>query len=251
MVTNLIEFKEVCFAYNCLPILEKVNLTVKERDFIVIVGPNGGGKTTLLKLILGLLAPTKGTVNVLGEPPKRVLEQIGYVQQSFQFDNQFPVTALDVVMMGILRKGLNINFHPKRVKISTQNALAQVGLSDYAKRPFSDLSGGQQQRVLIARALVSNPRIILLDEPMAHVDAMVESELYGLLSELNRNLTILLVSHDVGYVSTVANRVLCVNRSVVEHPTTDISDEHIIELYGRKVHTIVHDHRINNGGKCD
>jgi zinc transport system ATP-binding protein len=243
----LIEFTDVCFAYDGSPILEKVNLTVKERDFIVIVGPNGGGKTTLLKLILGLLFPTRGEILILGESPHRVLEQIGYVQQTFQYDTQFPVTAIDVVLMGILRKGLNLNYRPKQAKESAMEALAQVGLEEYAQHSFSGLSGGQQQRVLIARALVSKPRIMLLDEPMAHIDAIVESELYNLLSELNHTLTILLVSHDVGYVSTVANRVLCVNRSVIEHPTTDISDEHIIELFGRKVHTIMHDHRINGG----
>jgi zinc transport system ATP-binding protein len=239
-INPAIEVKGVSFSYNGSPVLEQVNLTVQAKDFVIIVGPNGGGKTTLLKLILGQIIPSKGEILVFGEPPKKIRHRVGYVQQTFNFDVKFPVTVFDVVLMGLLERNSHFGFYRKSEKKVALQAIKEVKLEEFCSRPFSSLSGGQQQRVLIARALVSAPKMLLLDEPMAHVDAVVENELFSILGELNKRLPILLVSHDAGYVSTMANRIICVNRNVVEHPINGISG--IIELYGKRVRTVKHEH---------
>lgn len=244
----VITVEKVSFSYNDLPVLEDVTLTVQERDFISIVGPNAGGKTTLLKLILGLLKPTSGTIRVFGQPPGKVRSRIGYMPQHASLDPLFPVSVLDVVLMGRLGNGKDLGFYRRADKEAAADALRSVELYEIRNCSFSDLSGGQRQRVLIARALVSDPELLLLDEPTANVDAVVETELYEILNKLNEKMTVALVTHDLGFVSRYVKSVACVNRRVVVHPTSEITGEMINEIYGCDVHMVRHDHRCSEEG---
>ncbi len=223
------------------PVLENVSLTVGPRDFVSVVGPNGGGKTTLLRLILGLLEPTRGTVRVFGRPPAAARRLIGYMPQHPQHDPHFPVSVRDVVLMGRLAAAHPRGPFGRADKEAAVRALGEVGLDDLRHRPFAELSGGQRQRVLIARALACEPRLLLLDEPTANLDLHVEGELYDLLKELNRRLAVVLVSHDLGFVSGYVRTVVCVKRRVMVHPTSEITGEIIREMYGADVRLVRHD----------
>ncbi len=237
----VIQLENVSFAYNGYSVLENASLIVYERDFLCIVGPNAGGKTTLLKLILGLLKPAKGTIRVFGKPPVKTRFRIGYMPQHAALDLLFPVSVMDVVLMGRLGNGLKCGLFRRADKKAAREALERVELYDISNRSFSELSGGQRQRVLIARALVSDPEILLLDEPTANVDAMVETGFYELLSRLNEKMTVALVTHDLGFVSHYVKGVACVNRRVVVHPTSEITGEMINEMYGCDMHMVRHD----------
>jgi zinc transport system ATP-binding protein len=240
MSEPVVAIERVSFAYNTDPVLVDVDLTVGDKDFVSLVGPNGGGKTTLLKIILGLLTPTAGTVRVFGRPPVAARPRIGYMPQHAQVDPHFPASVLDVALMGRVSKGSNVGPYRKGDRAAAAEALREVELYDYASRPFADLSGGQRQRVLIARALAAEPDLLLLDEPTANLDVRMEQELYELLKSLNERLTIILVSHDLGFVSQFVKRVVCVKHRVTAHPTSDITGEIIQEIYG-DVRMVRHD----------
>ncbi len=242
-----ISLTDVSFAYNGVPVLEDVTLAIPEGEFVTVVGPNGGGKTTLLKLILGLLRPSKGQVRVFGEMPQRARSRVGYAPQHMGFDPRFPVTALDVVLMGRLERRL-LGGYTKADKRAAVAALGEVELTESWSHPFSALSGGQRQRVLIARALVSEPDLLLLDEPMANVDPAIGTQLLDILKRLSEHMTILLVSHDLGFVSTVVESVICVNRRVVVHPTSELTGEIVRDIYGGDFRMVRHDHRCTEGG---
>jgi zinc transport system ATP-binding protein len=237
-----IEITNLDFAYNGEPVLSGVNLTVEPRDFAAMVGPNGGGKTTLLRLILGLLSPACGRVLVLGQSPVAARTLIGYMPQHTQMDYSFPVTVMDVVLMGRLGCGGGLGSYRRADRLAASKSLDQVGLLALAERPFHDLSGGQRQRVLIARALAGEPRLLLLDEPTANVDVRGEREVFELLKELNREIAVLVVSHDLGFVSPYVRNVICVNRRVVTHPTSQVTGQVIAEIYGGEVNMVRHDH---------
>lgn len=239
----VIELREVGFAYGEQPVLTGVNLSIFDRDFVSIVGPNGGGKTTLMRLIIGLLHPRTGTVRIFSAPPSRVRARIGYMPQHVQLDPHFPVCVADVVLMG--RMGITRSIGPfsKPDRDAARQALADVGLEDFYGRPFSALSGGQRQRVLIARALACEPDLLLLDEPTAGLDLRVQDDLYELLGALSEKLTVVLVAHDVGFVSKFVKTVICVNRTVHVHSSGDLSKEAIIQLYGRDVRLLHHEHQ--------
>lgn len=239
--------KDVSFSYNGEPVLENVNLEIKYGDFSTIVGPNGGGKTTLLKLLLGLLKPDKGEILIFGDIPEKSLMRVGYMPQYAHLDFQFPVTVMDMVLMGCLGRS-RFGWYSKNDIKKAQASLAEVKLADYAGRRFSELSGGQRQRVLIARALCCDPELLLLDEPTANIDPQMEEALIEILQRLNRHMTILLVSHDIGFVSQVVKSVICVNRQVVIHPTSSLNGMLIKELYGGDFRMIRHDHRCSAKG---
>lgn len=239
----VIEVKDLSFCYNGATVLEDVNLTVSPREFIMMVGPNGGGKTTLLKLILGLLHPYQGEIRVLGGLPSEKCDKIGYLPQHFQFDLSFPISVVDVVLMGMLGSCTHLGFHSRREKAAALDALEEVDLLSCAKKPLGNLSGGQRQRVLIARALVSSPEILLLDEPTSNVDTVAEAELNSLLAKLNEQMTIITVTHDWGFVTALAQRVICVNRNVITHSTGEITGEHVCELYGDDIRWVRHHER--------
>lgn len=241
----------VCFAYNGPQILENVEFSVKEHDFAAIVGPNGGGKTTLLRLILGLLEPDQGQVRIFGREPREVWRRMGYMPQHANLDPQFPATVLDVVLMGRLGGPRHFGPFRRRDRQIAREKLALVGLEEFSSRPLADLSGGQRQRVLIARALACNPDLLLLDEPTSSLDMRMEHEFLELLQKLNQDLTIVLVSHDLGFVSPLVNHVICVNRRVAVHPTSEITGEVISELYGGDMRLIQHDQGCEAGrGTC-
>lgn len=237
----VIEIENLSFAYDGTLALEQVNFTVYERDFISIVGPNAGGKTTLLKLILGLLQPRQGNIRVFGTSPDKARSRIGYMPQRTTLDPLFPVSVMDVVLMGRLGHGTRLGFYSRADRLKAREALQRVEMDDFGNRPFSSLSGGQSQRVLIARALAVEPAMLLLDEPTANVDVAVENEFYELLKKLNDTMTIVLVTHDLGFASHYVTHVACVNRKLLAHPTCEISGEMISALYGSQVHMIRHD----------
>ncbi len=238
----VIELRGVTFTYAGPPAVENVNLTIRRCEFVGLVGPNGGGKSTLLKLALGLIQPDRGTVRLLGVPPAEARKRVGYMPQSALLDPRFPVTVMDVVLMGRLGRSRALGMHGRTdVQIAAQ-ALEEVGLLDCRRRSFAALSGGQRQRVLIARALACEPEMLLLDEPTANLDMRVEEQLYELLRRLNERLTIVLVSHDVGFVSQFVTRVVCVNRTVQVHTTSQVTGEVISELYGHDVRMVHHGH---------
>jgi len=238
-----IQLRNVSFAYNGQPVLEDVNLTIGSGEAICIVGPNGGGKTTLLKLILGLLRPDRGQVRLFGQPPRKTRLRIGYMPQHVRHDARFPVTVNDVVLMGRLgRRGLAglFGLYSTEDRNAARDALAQLGMESYAHRPFAALSGGQRQRVLIARALCCRPDLLLLDEPTANVDTLVEARLFHILNQLNRRMTVVVVSHDLGFVSSLVGNVVCVNRRVVVHPTSEFDADAVRQLYGEEVRMVRH-----------
>lgn len=247
MNEEIVKIKDVSFAYNREPVLENVNLTIKNREFTSIVGPNGGGKSTLLKLLLGLLRPNTGEIRIFDKTPEKVQHRIGYMPQHVQFDIQFPVTVMEVVLMGRLGHTLGGRYSKKDRQIA-ENSLEEVHSVNLAKRSFSDLSGGQRQRVLIARALSCEPDLLLLDEPTANIDPEVEEALFEILKSLNKRMTILFATHDIGFVSQSVRSVICVNRCVVVHPTSELTGEIIKDIYGGEICMIRHDHRCSEEG---
>lgn len=237
-----IKIENVSFVYNSLLVLDRVNLTINRKDFLAIVGPNAGGKTTLLKLMLGLLKPTSGSIEVFGLPPAKACSRIGYMPQHASLDPLFPVSVFDVVLMGRIGKNARrFGFFGKQDREKAEAALEKMELRNVRNRFFSELSGGQRQRVLIARALVTDPELLLLDEPTSNIDVAVQTELFELLSHLNEKMTVVIVTHDLGFVSGYVNRVACVNQKVVVHATHDISGEMINEIYGSRVRMVRHD----------
>jgi len=244
----VVEIEGMSFFYDDAPVLEDVNLDIREKDFACIVGPNGGGKTTLLRLILGLLHPSRGTIRVFGLPPASARQRMGYMPQSALLDPSFPVSVTDVVLMGRLGKAAPFGPYRSGDREAAWEALREVGLYDLRKRAFSDLSGGQRQRVLIARALAAEPDLLILDEPTANLDVGAERGFYELLLKLNERLTIVMVSHDLGFVSEYVKTVICVKRKVIVHPTVEVTGELIDEMYGGDVKMIRHDRRVTEGG---
>ena len=240
-----IEISKLSFAFDNGPmVLEDVTVEIEAGDFASVIGPNGGGKTTLVKIIVGLLSPSSGSIKVFGKTPLKARPRIGYMPQHAMMDPRFPVRARDVVMMGRLGEGFNFGTYRKGDREAADEALAMVGLSDLGGRPFSDLSGGQRQRVLLARALVTDPDLLLLDEPAAGLDQKVERDFFDLLQELNQRLTIVLVSHDLGFVSTFVRTVICVHRRVDVHPTSELDGRRVSEIYGEDVRMVHHHHRL-------
>ncbi|MCL4236438.1 MAG: metal ABC transporter ATP-binding protein [Deltaproteobacteria bacterium] len=240
-----VRFRGVKFAYpGGQSIFDGVSLEIREREFVSIVGPNGGGKTTFVKLLLGLLEPVQGTVELLGSTPKVARAGVGYMPQHVHLDMQFPVNVMDVVMMGRLSRERRIGGFRGGDRAAARAALASVEIEDLAARSFASLSGGQRQRTLIARALASEPRMLVLDEPTANLDIRVEREFYELLRKLNERLTIVIVSHDLSFVSTYVQTVVCVNRDVHTHPTRAISPEMMSDIYGGRMKIVVHDEKM-------
>ena len=227
--------------------LEDVNLKVKHGEFATIVGPNGGGKTTLLRLLLGILKPVQGKIAVLGSTPEKARLRVGYMPQHADLDPQFPVTVMDVVMLGRLGRRFGGRYSKEDRQLALK-ALAEVQLESMVRTAFSTLSGGQKQRALIARALCCNPEMLLLDEPTANIDPEVEENLLTILQELNQRMTILLVSHDMGFVSRVVKSVICVNRRVLIHPTSRVDGTLIKDVYGDDYCMVRHDHRCSEEG---
>ncbi|CAG37790.1 metal ABC transporter ATP-binding protein [Desulfotalea psychrophila] len=220
MQVPLIEIRDLCHSYQNQEVLHHINLEVYHGDFISIIGPNGGGKTTLLKLIIGLLKPTRGEILIKGQPFDKERATIGYVPQYINHNLNFPATALDVVLMGCHRPARRFKLgHCKKDREAAQLSLEKIGIENCAEKKIRDLSGGQRQRVLIARALVSEPELLVLDEPTASIDTKGQTDFYNLLQELNKDITILMVSHDLLMISSYAKSIACLNKGLSYHPT--------------------------------
>ncbi len=230
----------VSFSYGGALALEGVDLTVNRGEAVCVVGPNGGGKSTLVKLILGLLKPDRGRLLLLGAHPEQTRSRVGYMPQYAHFDPRFPVTIMDVVLMGRLGESLGGPYTAADRERALE-ALEEMQLRELAQKPFSDLSGGQRQRVLIARALVCTGELLILDEPTTNIDPFFETSLFEILQELNKRMSILMVTHDLGFASKFFKKVVCVNCRTVIHPTSEISGETIKELYGGDICMIRHD----------
>ena len=239
-MSEVIRLDDVWVKYGDLTVLEEINLSVENLDFLGIIGPNGGGKTTLLKVILGLIKPSQGKVTVLGDSPEKSRKFIGYVPQISQFDREFPVTVLDVVLMGRLgRKGLLRKYGEEDRRIAYE-VLESVEMLELKDKQIGKLSGGQLQRVLLARALVADPKILLLDEPTASIDEPTKTELYELLKNLNQKITIVLVSHDIGVISSYVDKIACLNRRLFYHGSKEIEEETIEKVYQCPIDLIAH-----------
>jgi zinc transport system ATP-binding protein len=232
--------RNVNVSYGDIKALEDVNLSVCQHDFLGIIGPNGGGKSTLLKVILGLVQPQTGSVVVMGKAPSKVRNRIGYVSQRFSFDRDFPVSVLDVVIMGHYgRRGL-VHRYTKEDRQSAAAALEQVGMLEHRHKQIGKLSGGQQQRVFIARALVAKPELLLLDEPVANIDSTMQTGIYEMLRDLKQRLTIIMVSHDIGAVSIYVDKIACLNQQLYYHGSREITAEILEATYKCPVQLITH-----------
>lgn len=237
----VIEVRGLWAGYEHEPVLEDVNLTVNPGDFVGLIGPNGGGKSTLLKVLLGLLAPMRGTVRLFGQPPVQGRRMVGYVPQAFAFDRAFPIRVHEVVRMGRLnRRGLGRRY-TNVDDAAVQTSLEQVGAWQLRNQPFGTLSGGQRQRVLIARALAAEPQLLILDEPTASVDPQGRADIYEILRTLNeQQMSIVLVTHDMLAISSYVKSVGCLNRRLVYHGTQEVTAEMLDLAYPCPVELIAH-----------
>lgn len=246
---NCIEVENVGFKYNGHPILEDVSFAVKDGEYLGVIGPNGGGKTTLIKIILGLLKPSSGSVKIFGVDSKTFRERalIGYVPQRVsQGMAQFPATVEEVVRSGrTARVGILKRFG-KLDAAAVEKAMEVADIVRYKNMMLSELSGGERQRVFIARALAGEPKILILDEPSVGVDLPTQERFYAFVGELNRDygLSIIFVSHDIDVVANEVECLLCLNKNLVCHgsPKEFIKEEYLEKLYGKKVRFILHGH---------
>ncbi|MCT8139708.1 metal ABC transporter ATP-binding protein [Anaerobacillus sp. CMMVII] len=253
---NIIDIRSLSFQYGSKLVLDNINLQVKKGTFLGVVGPNGSGKSTLIKCILGLLQPTKGQINLFEHPINKFhhWEKIGFVsQKANSFNTGFPATVFEVVSMGLFAKVGLFRFLTKKHKEKVREAIDLVGMTEYSKQNIGELSGGQQQRVFIARALVSDPELLILDEPTVGVDIQSATNFYSMLSELNKTgITLLLVTHDVAAMTEYVNAVACLNKQLHFHGNTrEFQENHgLSAFHGQDVHLLVHNHNSNTvGGK--
>lgn len=241
----VIEMADVGFSYDGEPVLKDVTFSVAPREFLAIIGPNGGGKSTLVKLMLGLLKPDTGRVRLFGKPPRKMAHRIGYVPQDVSINKSFPISLIDVVLMGRLR-------HHGRSRVGKSDRerasemLHMLGLGGLENRKIDNLSGGQRERAFIARALMTDPEVLILDEPTTSVDTGGQAELYSLLRDLNETKTIIVVSHDLMVLSSYVKSVACVNQQVHYHDQGEIPEGMIQNGYQCPVELIAHGqpHRI-------
>ncbi|MET0959829.1 MAG: metal ABC transporter ATP-binding protein [Psychrobacillus psychrotolerans] len=255
MGTPLINLHNISYQYEQTKALIDINLTIAEGDFLAIIGPNGSGKSTLLKIILGLLKPTSGEVLLFGKPVNQFKEKerIGYVsQKSNSFNTGFPATVNEVVRSGLVKKTGLFHRYPANVNKQVRQALKSVGMDEFSMKNIGDLSGGQQQRVFIARALISNPNVLILDEPTVGVDSKNVKSFYNMLSHLNRehNITVVLVTHDVDAVSKSISHVACLNQRIHFHgfknEMDQMSDEQLEAWYGHAVRKVDHQSEVKS-----
>jgi zinc transport system ATP-binding protein len=255
MRSPVIKVDDLWFFYNGNPALKNVNLMIYPRDFLAVIGPNGGGKTTLIKLMLGLLEPDRGTVRVFGHSPREAAVNIGYVPQDIGFNKSFPISVRDVVLMGRMRGGGGWRRFTRSDRIAAHHALERVEMWQYHKRRIGELSGGQRQRVFMARALVGDPKILLLDEPTASVDQKGQTDFYAFLKQLNEDITVIVVSHDLMVLSSYIKSVACVSQQVFFHDAPEITRDMLEMAYHCPVELIAHGvpHRVlpKHSGESD
>jgi len=253
---NVIEIQDLFFQYDRQTVLEDINLTVPKGAFLGLVGPNGSGKSTLIKCVLGLQRPQQGTIRLFGHDIQKFKEwnKIGFVsQKANSFNTGFPATVFEVVSTGLTSKLGLFRFMKAEHKEKVMKALEAVGMDEFARRNIGELSGGQQQRVFIARALVSEPELLILDEPTVGVDAQNVQNFYTLLETLNKEhgITLLLVTHDTGTITEKVTHVACLNKHLHFHGETEefnhLCEHDLSMFYGHHVHVLTHDHQ--HGGQ--
>ena len=232
----------VSLAFRGMPVLTDIDLELRAGEYVGLIGPNGGGKSVLLKVILGLLEPDSGTVEVFGEAPDRAAGRVAYVPQYPTFERSFPITVLDVVMMGRLANRRPFRRRSAQDFERARAALERVGMGAHEARQIGKLSGGQLQRVVIARALATDARLFLLDEPMSALDPKSQSDLYELMGELAQEHTVIVVSHDIGLIGKHVRSIGCLNQCLHYHPASEVTSEIIEATYGCPVDFVVHRH---------
>lgn len=226
-----VKFKGVSFAYRDTYVLRDVDLEIGTGESVGIIGPNGGGKTTLLNLIMGFISPTVGTIEVFGKPPGAMSQKIAYVPQTLRFDRQFPISVIELVLTGRLSHLPWYGVYRKEDKEAAMEALKTVHLEGLSHRAFGTLSGGQMQRALIARALAAGPELLLLDEPTASVDSKAQADIYELIASLQGKLTILMVTHDLRAAIEYVQRVVCVQGNALALDRKDVCEHFALGLY--------------------
>lgn len=228
----IIEIHNLNAGYENKPdVLKNVSLTVFENDFLGIIGPNGGGKTTLLKAILGLIQPSSGSITFLDAGKKVSHLNIGYLPQINQIDKKFPISVYEVILSGLTLRGKFIKRYTAEDKQKVEPIAVKMGIENLLHRAIGELSGGQLQRVLLGRAIIDNPKLIILDEPSSYVDKLFETNFYKLLDEINKEIAIVLVSHDVGTIISQVKNIACVNQSLHYHCGSNISQEWLMGAY--------------------
>jgi len=247
-MSRAVEIEDLGASLNGREILTDINLTLPEGRFLGIVGPNGGGKTTLLRIILGLVKPASGRLQVFGKTPKDAAREglFGYLPQHMNVDTSFPATSLDVVLMGLYGKGGAFRRISKNDKNRAGDMLKTMGMAGYEDHIYGRLSGGQQQRVSIARALMSEPRLLILDEPSTGIDVVGQEDFYHLLKGLQKKfiLSIIMASHDIGVITAYVDEIACLNRTLHYQgsPLGALNEEVLKELYGKSMEIIMHSH---------
>ncbi len=248
---KLVELKNICAKYNGKTILKDVDLEVFDNDFIGVIGPNGGGKTTLLKVILGLLKPYKGEI-IINKTKNKSL--FGYLPQYNNFDSNFPITIQEVVLSGLMSEKKLYKRYSAKDKLRAEELINLTGLTEYRKCNIGEISGGQMQRALLCRAIISSPKVLILDEPVTYVDSNFENELYQILDDLNKKMAIIMVSHDLGMISSHVKSIACVNKNLYYHDSNKITIEQLnsygcpIDLitHGRVPHRVLPNHEKND-----
>lgn len=236
-----IELEGITAGYGEKIVLKDVSLEVWKDDFLGIIGPNGGGKTTLLKVILGLLTPKTGTVRFYADGDKEVPSlKIGYLPQMSVIDKKFPISVREVITSGLCAEKPLFRSFTSAQRVRVDEVITQMGLEEVADRAIGELSGGQLQRALLGRSVVSRPQVLILDEPNSYVDKQFESRFYPLLGEINKETAIILVSHDIGTVLSMVKNIACVNETLHYHPGTNISEEWLGEKYACPIELIGH-----------
>ena len=236
----IIELENVAAGYNKEKVLNDVNLTVYEKDFLGIIGPNGGGKTTLIKVILGLLPPMEGGIRFYKDGKETREITMGYLPQYNMIDKKFPINVYDVVLSGLNKQKSLFHAFTNEQKEKVSEIICRMGLRGMEKHAIGQLSGGQLQRALLARALVSEPNVIILDEPNTYIDRRFEAKLYSLLEEINKERAIILVSHDIGTVLQNVKSIACVNGTLDYHPDTGITAEWLESNFGCPIELLGH-----------
>ncbi|NGX60821.1 MAG: High-affinity zinc uptake system ATP-binding protein ZnuC [Chlamydiae bacterium] len=226
--------EDLFFSYPQTPVLSEVSFSIYQGEFVAFFGPNGGGKTTLLHLLMGFLPPDHGVVQLLGKKPKEVSKKIGWVPQNFHFDPTFPISVQEVVLGGRLSFAPKVGGFRKEDQEKVRESLKLVNMEHKLSTPFSSLSGGQQQRVLIARALASDPDLLLLDEPTASVDFDAQNAIYDLLCKLRGKLTIIMVTHDLHSAVAFVDRLFCIQKNATEMPAEKVCEHFALGLYHSK-----------------
>lgn len=237
-MSPVIRLHKIAFRYSGPLVIENVDLEVARGDFLGLVGPNAGGKSTLLKIILGLLKPCQGSVTVLGNSPELARRDLGYVPQFAEFSRDFPITVVETVLLGRMGRTRLLGPYRQRDRDIANRVMQETQILELRNRPLETLSGGQLQRVLVARALAGEPKILLLDEPTSNIDTRAEEDIFELFNHLNQRMTIILVSHDIGFITRYVTRVACLNQTLMCHRPESIDGDFIQKLYDEPIRAV-------------